>query len=315
MTHTDFGTRDGFIWIDGTLVPWEKAECHILSHSLHMSGAVFEGMRAYNSHVFLGQAHLERLGKSAELVGYNLPWTVTELTRAIEAVIWANGLDDCYIRPVAWRGSQSVSVAAPNAHIHVAIAAWDWPTPARLGTATTGIRLVLADWRRPAPNTAPTASKCSGMYMIGTLARHMAQNGSFDDALMLDSYDNIAETTATNIVLIKDNRLISPLPICFLDSITKHHVFALAQDMKLTSSQQTVTLDMLADADEVFVVGTSVEILPVIELATRNHVYHWPVGALTKRLIAAFAKSVRVNTNRNTLPAGHNNAKVTAPSP
>lgn len=295
MTNTDFGTRDGFIWIDGTLVPWEKAECHILSHSLHMAGAVFEGMRAYDKHIFLGTHHLERLGKSAELVGYNIPWTTTELTRATEAVIWANGLNDCYIRPVAWRGSQSVSVAATTAHIHVAIAAWDWPTPATQGMAHNGIRLVLADWRRPAPDTAPTASKCSGMYMIGTLARHTAQQGGYDDALMLDSHDNIAETTATNIVLIKDNRLVSPLPTCFLDSITKHHVFALAQDMKLTSNQQTVTLDMLADADEVFVVGTAVEILPVTELATRNHVFRWPVGALTKRLMAAFARSIRAD--------------------
>ena len=142
-----FDDRDGLIWFDGALMPWAEARIHVLTHAFHMGGAVFEGIRAYDGQVFLGGAHFQRFTHSAELLGYTIPRSVVELTKATEAVLWANELKDAYIRPLAWRGSESVSVSARGASIHVAIAAWDWPTPAALGEGGHGIRLALADLR------------------------------------------------------------------------------------------------------------------------------------------------------------------------
>ena len=253
-----FDDRDGLIWFDGALMPWAEARIHVLTHAFHMGGAVFEGIRAYDGQVFLGGAHFQRFTHSAELLGYTIPRSVVELTKATEAVLWANELKDAYIRPLAWRGSESVSVSARGASIHVAIAAWDWPTPAALGEGGHGIRLALADLRRPRADTAPTASKCSGLYMIGTLARNAANDEGYDDALLLDIDGNIAETTATNIILIEGKRLVSPIADCFLDSITKRHVFALAIKRGLEVVERKVSLPELCAADEVFVAGTSI---------------------------------------------------------
>lgn len=284
--------RDGLIWLDGELLPWREARLHVLSHALHMGGAVFEGMRAYGRRVFLGDAHWARLERSAALLGYRLPWSQDELSQAVEAVLWANQLSDAYIRPLAWRGADSVSIAAPNARIHVAIAAWDWPTAASRGRAETGIRLQLADWRRPLPDTAPTASKCSGLYMIGTLARHAATAAGCDDALLLDSNGLVAETTATNVLLVSDGVLVTPLPTCFLDGITKRHLMVLAGQRGLRVEERAVTLEELRAATEVLTAGTSVELQPVVALVEDEGITEWPVGPVTRRLIADFQASV-----------------------
>ncbi|PAM73799.1 branched-chain amino acid aminotransferase [Stenotrophomonas maltophilia] len=284
--------RDGLIWLDGELLPWREARLHVLTHALHMGGAVFEGMRAYGGHVFLNAPHLERFQQSAALLDYHLPWSQGELTQAIEAVLWANQLDDAYIRPVAWRGAESVSIASPRARIHVAIAAWDWPTAASQGRAEEGIRLQLASWRRPRPDTAPTAAKCSGLYMIGTLARHAAAAAGCDDALLLDSEGRVAETTATNLLMVHDGVLVTPLPTCFLDGITKRHVMGLARQRGLRVEERTVTLDELRAASEVFTAGTSVELQPVVALVEDAATTEWPVGPVTRQLIQDFRASV-----------------------
>ncbi|MEH6721502.1 MAG: branched-chain-amino-acid transaminase [Aurantimonas endophytica] len=288
-----FDDRDGLIWFDGALVPWAEARLHVLTHALHMGGAVFEGIRAYDGQVFLGDAHFQRFTHSAELLGYTIPRSVVELTKATEAVLWANELKDAYIRPLAWRGSESVSVSARRASIHVAIAAWEWPTPAALGKGGNGIKLALAAWRRPRADTAPTASKCSGLYMIGTLARHAANDEGYDDALLLDIDGNIAETTATNIMLVEGKRLVSPVADCFLDSITKRHVFALAIKRGLEVVERKVSLPELCAADEVFVAGTSIEIQPVVQLDGPTVAAQWDVGLLTRDLIGDFQASIR----------------------
>lgn len=284
--------REGLIWLDGELLPWREARLHVLTHALHMGGAVFEGMRAYGGHVFLDTPHLQRLERSAKLLDYRLPWSQGELRQAIEAVLWANQLEDAYIRPIAWRGADSVSIAAPRARVHVAIAAWDWPTAAAQGRAEVGIRLHLAKWRRPRPDTAPTAAKCSGLYMIGTLARHSASAAGCDDALLLDSDGLLAETTATNLLLIRDEVLVTPLPTCFLDGITKRHVMDLARQRGLQVEERTVTLDELRRASEVFTAGTSVELQPVVALVEESASTEWPVGSITRQLIGDFQASV-----------------------
>lgn len=289
--------RDGLIWLNGELLPWREARLHVLSHALHMGGAVFEGMRAYGRRVFLGDAHLERLERSAALLDYRLPWSHRELSQAIDAVLWANQLTDAYIRPIAWRGADSVSIAAPQARVHVAIAAWDWPTAASQGRAEAGIRLQLAHWRRPPPNTAPTASKCSGLYMIGTLARHAAMAAGCDDALLLDSDGLVAETTATNLLLVSDGVLVTPLPTCFLDGITKRYLLGLARQRGLPVEERAVTLEELRAATEVLTAGTSVELQPVVALVEDKTKTEWPVGPVTQQLIADFHATVTGATN------------------
>lgn len=283
------------VWFDGTLLPSGEATLHVLTHSLHNGGAVFEGIRAYDGRLFLGKEHFRRLQRSAELLGYTLPWLVDDLQAAAEAVLWAGGLKDAYVRPIAWRGSESVTVSAQGCRIHTAIAAWDWPLETALGDGTGGLRLVLSDWRRPAPDTAPTASKCSGLYMTGTLSRATAARSGHDDALMLDMAGNVAETTVTNIVLVRDGRLLSPLPTCFLDSLTKRHVFDLARGLGLSVHEGTVSLDDLDAADEVFVTGTSVELRPVVSLDRPGKHSAWPVGRITTALREAFRASTRAH--------------------
>ncbi|APX25429.1 MAG: branched-chain amino acid aminotransferase [Rhodobacteraceae bacterium] len=283
------------VWFDGTLLPSSEATLHVLTHSLHNGGAVFEGIRAYDGRLFLGKEHFRRLQRSAELLGYTLPWLVDDLQAAAEAVLWAGGLKDAYVRPIAWRGSESVTVSAQGCRIHTAIAAWDWPVETALGDGTGGLRLVLSDWRRPAPDTAPTASKCSGLYMTGTLSRAAAARSGHDDALMLDMAGHVAETTVTNIVLVRNGRLLSPLPTCFLDSLTKRHVFDLARGLGLSVHEGTVSLDDLDAADEVFVTGTSVELRPVVSLDRPGKHSTWPVGRITKALREAFRASTRAH--------------------
>ncbi|MDO5619860.1 MAG: aminotransferase class IV [Paracoccus sp. (in: a-proteobacteria)] len=283
------------VWFDGTLLPSGEATLHVLTHSLHNGGAVFEGIRAYDGRLFLGKEHFRRLQRSAELLGYTLPWLVDDLQAAAEAVLWAGGLKDAYVRPIAWRGSESVTVSAHGCRIHTAIAAWDWPVETALGDGTGGLRLVLSDWRRPAPDTAPTASKCSGLYMTGTLSRAAAARSGHDDALMLDMAGHVAETTVTNIVLVRNGRLLSPLPTCFLDSLTKRHVFDLARGLGLSVHEGTVSLDDLDAADEVFVTGTSVELRPVVSLDRPGKHSTWPVGRITTALREAFRASTRAH--------------------
>ncbi|BBU55910.1 branched-chain amino acid aminotransferase [Mameliella alba] len=283
------------VWFDGTLLPSGEATLHVLTHSLHNGGAVFEGIRAYDGRLFLGKEHFQRLQRSAELLGYTLPWLVDDLQAAAEAVLWAGGLKDAYVRPIAWRGSESVTVSAHGCRIHTAIAAWDWPVETALGDGTGGLRLVLSDWRRPAPDTAPTASKCSGLYMTGTLSRAAAARSGHDDALMLDMAGHVAETTVTNIVLVRNGRLLSPLPTCFLDSLTKRHVFDLARGLGLSVHEGTVSLDDLDAADEVFVTGTSVELRPVVSLDRPGKHSTWPVGPITTALREAFRALTRAH--------------------
>lgn len=283
------------VWFDGTLLPSGEATLHVLTHSLHNGGAVFEGIRAYDGRLFLGKEHFRRLQRSAELLGYTLPWLVDDLQAAAEAVLWAGGLKDAYVRPISWRGSESVTVSAQGCRIHTAIAAWDWPVETALGDGTGGLRLVLSDWRRPAPDTAPTAPKCSGLYMTGTLSRAAAARSGHDDALMLDMAGHVAETTVTNIVLVRDGRLLSPLPTCFLDSLTKRHVFDLARGLGLSVHEGTVSLDDLDAADEVFVTGTSVELRPVVSLDRPGKHSAWPVGRITTALREAFRASTRAH--------------------
>ncbi len=289
MAILPFDDRDGTIWYDGALVPWRDARLHVLSHGLHYASCVFEGERVYNGAIFKLTEHSERLAKSAEVLGFDLPYTVAEIDAACNAVVAAQGIVDGYVRPVAWRGSEMMAVSAQQTTIHVAIAAWQWPSYFDPAARLKGIRLTLSKWRRPAPDTAPTAAKAAGLYMICTLSKHAAEAAGYHDALMLDYRGLIAEATGANIFLVQDGRLHTPAPDCFLDGITRRTVIALARARGIEVVERQIALDELARTQEVFLTGTAAEITPVGEIDR----HRFTVGEITRTLIEAYDALVR----------------------
>ncbi len=289
MTLIPFNDRDGTIWLDGVMVPWREAKLHVLSHGLHYASGVFEGERAYSGHVFKLREHTERLIASAAILGFTIPYRADTIDAACRAVLAANGLSDGYVRPIAWRGSEQLSVSAPNSRIHLAIAAWAWPN--LFGEdRMAGVRLDMAPWRRPHPSTAPTASKAAGLYMIGTLSRHVAEAAGYDDALMLDWRGQVSEATGANVFLVIDGALHTPVPDCFLDGITRRTVMALARRHGMTVLERPIPEADLARATEVFLAGTAAEVTPVREIAGRAYT----PGRMTETLVRAYEALVHL---------------------
>jgi len=289
MSVLPFDDRDGVIWFDGKLVPWREAKVHVLTHGLHYASCVFEGERAYNGVIFKMTEHHERLRKSAEILGFELPYPVAAVDAAALEVLAANKIIDGYVRPVAWRGSEMMGVSAQQSRIHVAIAAWDWPAYFAPELRAKGIRMIFAPWRRPAPETAPTQSKAAGLYMICTLSKHAAEAKGCQDALMLDHRGRIAEATGANVFLVQDGKIHTPTPDCFLNGITRRTVMALARDLGLEVIERAIMPDELGKTSEVFLTGTAAEVTPVGEIDT----YKFTVGKITTDLMTAYGKLVR----------------------
>ncbi len=289
MTLIPFDDRDGQIWFDGVMTPWRDAKLHALSHGLHYGSGVFEGERAYAGNIFQLRTHTERFFNSARILGFDIPYTVGEIEAACMQVVAANGLADAYIRPIAWRGSEQLAVSAQMTKIHVAIATWAWPSMYG-ADRMKGVRLDMATWKRPHPETAPTASKATGMYMIGTLSKHAAEAKGFNDALMLDWRGHVAEATGANVFFVFDGELHTPTPDCFLDGITRRAVMRLAARNQIKVVERTVMPEELARANEVFLVGTAAEVSPVREIAGQTYT----PGAITETLLNDFEKLVRM---------------------
>jgi branched-chain amino acid aminotransferase len=289
MAIIPFDDRDGFIWWDGKLIPWRDAKLHVLSHGLHYASAVFEGERAYSGHIFKLQEHTDRLINSGRLLGFEIPYTADEINEACKAVLTANGQTDAYVRPLAWRGSEQLAVSAQQTKIHLMVACWSWPN--LFGAdRLKGVRLGLADWRRPHPKTAPTASKAAGLYMIGTLAKHAAEAQGFNDALMLTWDGYVGEATGANIFFVIDGKLHTPTPDCFLDGITRRAVIALAQARDLEVIERHIPFEDIAKAEEVFVTGTAAEVTPIRQIGEQ----HFPVGKITEMLFNDYEALVRM---------------------
>lgn len=288
MTLIPFDDRDGMIWMDGAMVPWRDAKLHVLSHGLHYASSVFEGERAYGGTVFHLHQHSERLIASGNILGFKISYTADQLDAACREVIAANGLTDAYVRPVAWRGSEQMSVSAQSSTIHVAIACWAWPN--LFGAdRMKGVRLGMATWKRPHPQTAPTASKAAGLYMIGTMARHAAEAEGFDDALMLDWRDQVSEATGANIFFNFGGELHTPIPDCFLDGITRRTVIGLAQKHQIPVVERVILPDEMASATEVFLTGTAAEVTPVRQIGMT----HYNPGPMTELLVREYDALVR----------------------
>jgi branched-chain amino acid aminotransferase len=289
MSVLPFDLRDGFIWMDGALVPWQDAKLHVLSHGLHYASCCFEGERAYGGVIFKSREHSERFHKSAHLLDFQLPYTVEELDAAKALVVAKNGFENCYVRPVAWRGSEMMAVAAQNATIHVAIAAWDWPSMFDIETKMKGIRLDIAEYRRPDPLTAPCHSKAAGLYMICTISKHRAERRGYADAMMLDWQGRVAECTGANILFTKDGVIHTPIADCFLNGITRQTVIGLARAKGIEVVERRILPEELASFDECFLCGTGAEVTPVSEIGP----YTFAPGAISRILIEEYSKAVQ----------------------
>jgi branched-chain amino acid aminotransferase len=275
-----FDDRDGWIWLDGKLVPWRDAQVHVLTHALHYASSVFEGQRAYGGTIFKLNEHSERLRRSAELLGFEIPYSAEQLNDASDEVVKANGLTDAYVRPVAWRGSEQMGVTARGTQCHVAIAAWDWGKYFDPAIAAKGLRLDIAPWRRPAPYTAPVHSKAAGLYMICTLSRQHAEARGYDDAIMFDWRGQVAEATGANAFFVKDGALHTPTPDCFLDGITRRTVMDLARRRGIEVVERTIWPEEIEGFQQMFITGSAAEVTFIQSAGPWN----FEVGDLSRQL-------------------------------
>ena len=285
----NFDDQDGQIWYDGALRPWRSANLHVLTHGLHYGSCVFEGERVYNNRVFKLREHTERLLRSANHLGFEIPWTLQEVADFTIQTVKAQGYSDAYVRPVAWRGSEMMGVSAQDSKIHLAIAVWEWPSYFSPEARMKGIKLDWSKWKRPSPESAPVHAKAAGLYMICTLSKHEAEAKGYDDALMLDWRGQVAETTGANIFLVMDGALHTPKPDCFLDGITRRSVIELAKTRGYQIIERSIMPEELAKADEIFVTGTAAEVTPVGCIGNQE----FTVGPVTIELLEDYDRLVR----------------------
>ncbi len=289
MALIPFDDRDGTIWFDGELAPWRDANIHVLSHALHYASAVFEGQRAYNGTIFKLAEHTERLFNSARILDFEIPYTEEIINKACNDVMSANSLIDGYCRPIAWRGPEMMGVSAQETKVHVAIAGWEWPSYFSPELRDKGIRLDMSDWRRPAPDSAPTTSKAAGLYMICTLSKHAAERKGYEDAMMLDYRGQIAEATGANVFFVKDGQLHTPTPDCFLDGITRRTAIDLAKKRQIDVIERAIMPEELEGFEQCFLTGTAAEVTAVGEIGP----YNFEVGEITRTLRDDYEKLVR----------------------
>ena len=264
-----YDDRDGYIWMDGEFVPWRGTKVHVLTHALHYASSVFEGERAYGGKIFRSLDHSKRLHNSAEIMGFEIPFSVEQVEQAKTEALAKSGLESAYVRAVAWRGSEMMGVSAQNNTIHLAVAVWHWGD--YFADKMKGIRLTHAKWRRPAPETAPCHAKAAGLYMICTLSKHAAERDGYADALMLDYRGQIAEATGANIFFVRDGALHTPTPDCFLNGLTRQTAIKLAKERGIEGIERAIFPDELSTFSECFITGSAAEITPVAEIG--EHVF------------------------------------------
>ncbi|MEQ8585191.1 MAG: branched-chain amino acid aminotransferase [Thalassobaculaceae bacterium] len=290
MSLIPFDDRDGSIWVDGQLVPWREASVHVLTHGLHYASSVFEGERVYAGNIFKSEEHTARLLKSAATLDFEIPFSAADIEAAKREVLDSMGIVDGYIRPVAWRGSEMMGVSAQQNTIHLAVAAWEWPSYFDPEAKMKGIRLDLSSWRRPAPDTAPVHAKAAGLYMICTLSKHKAEKEGFHDAMMLDYRGYVAEATGANVFFVmKDGRVHTPTPDCFLDGITRRTVIGLLKARGVEVVERHIKPEEMADAEECFLTGTAAEVTPVGVVGE----YTFTPGELTRNMVEDYDALVR----------------------
>jgi branched-chain amino acid aminotransferase len=283
-----FDQLPGVIWYDGKLVPSPDAKLHVLSHGLHYASCVFEGERAYGGEIFKSTQHSERLKRSAQILDFEIPYSVAEIDAAKRLVLEKNGQKDAYLRPVAWRGSEMMGVAAQHNAIHLAIATWEWPSYFDPAQRLQGIKLDLAEYRRPDPATAPALAKAAGLYMICTISKHRAERKGYADAMMLDWQGRVAECTGANIFFVKDGKLHTPTADCFLSGITRQTVIELAKRRGIEVIERRIMPEELTAFPECFITGSAAEVTPVSEIAQ----WRFTPAAITQQLMDDYTAEV-----------------------
>ncbi|MBA3518099.1 MAG: branched-chain amino acid aminotransferase [Rhizobiales bacterium] len=289
MAGVPFDRMTGKIWINGAFVDWAEANIHVLTHGLHYASCVFEGERAYGGEIFHLTAHTQRLHDSARILDFTVPYTVDEIDAVCRELLVLNGFRDAYVRPLAWRGSEMMGVSAQSNRINVAVAAWEWPFYFSPEQRLKGIRLDMAEWRRPDPRTAPTKSKAAGLYMICTLSKHAAERKGYADALMLDWRGQVAEATGANIFFVKDGAIHTPTPDCFLNGITRQTAMQLARARGIEVIERAIMPDEMAGFEQAFLTGTAAEVTPISEIGP----HRFQVGEITRTLMEDYMAAVR----------------------
>jgi branched-chain amino acid aminotransferase len=285
-----FEDRDGWLWLDGKMVPWKEARIHVLTHGLHFASCVFEGERMYSGRIYKLDEHTDRLFASAKALEITIPYTKDEINRACYEAADAQGAKDAYLRPVVFRGATTMpTVSAQKAGVRVAIAAWPWGSYFDPKEKLKGIRLDISEWKRPAPDTIPCKAKAAGLYMICTLSKHAAEAKGYADAMMFDHRGLVAEATGANIFFIKDGQIHTPSPDCFLDGITRRSVIQLARARQIPVVERAITRDELGGFEECFLTGTAAEVTPVSEIGP----YRFRPGEISETLMNDYADEVR----------------------
>ena len=274
--------------MNGEFIPWKDAKIHVLTHGLHYASAVFEGERAYGGRVFKLTEHNQRLHDSADIMGFKIPYTVAELDAATIELLKRQGFADAYVRPVAWRGSEMMGVSAQNNKINVAIAIWQWGSYFNPAEKLKGIKLDMAEYRRPDPRTAPSKAKAAGLYMICTISKHAAEAKGYADAMMLDYRGRVAEATGANIFFVKDGVIHTPDPDCFLNGITRQTVIELAKRRGIQVIERAIMPEELSEFTECFLTGSAAEVTPVSEIGP----YRFTPSTICETLMNDYMKEV-----------------------
>lgn len=290
MSAENYADRDGWIWMNGEMVPWRDANVHVLTHGLHYASSVFEGLRSYGGKIFKLTEHSDRLHYSADVMGFKIPYTTAEIDQACLDVCKANDIVDGYLRPVAWRGSEMMGVSAQNNRINLAIAAWPWPSYFSPEARAKGIAVQTSPWRRPAPECAPVFAKAAGLYMICTLSKHEAERNGYNDALMLDYRGQVAELTGANLFMTfaGDKALHTPKPDCFLNGITRQTVIDLAKARGIEVIERAIMPDELKNVEQIFATGSAAEVTPIGKIDDMTYT----VGDLTHQLMDDYERAV-----------------------
>ncbi|MEZ5767685.1 MAG: branched-chain amino acid aminotransferase [Paracoccaceae bacterium] len=284
-----YDDRDGKIWLDGELVEWRAANVHILTHAMHYASSVFEGERAYEGKIFLSRKHSERLLRSGDLLDMTIPWTVDQIEAAKKAVLEANGLTNAYVRAIAFRGAgPDMGVSSARNPVRMAVAAWEWGN--YYGDAKMkGAKLDISKWKRPSPETIPTAAKAAGLYMICTMSKHAAEAKGCSDAIFFDYRGYVAEATGANVFFVKDGEVHTPLPDAILNGLTRQTVIGMLKDRGITVHERHIMPEEMEGFEQCWLTGSAAEVTPVGSIGD----YTFEVGALTREIAEAYEKLVR----------------------
>ena len=295
MEIIPFDKRIGFIWYNGEFVEWQNATTHVLNHGLHYGSCVFEGLRVYGEKIYKLEKHTDRLFFSAQRMGIYVPYSKDEINRAHEETIKKMNIKYGYVRPVIWRGSEMMAISAQKNKINVAVATWEWPSYFTKEDRLKGISLQTAVWKRPPPDCIPTDTKAAGLYMICTLSKHEAEKNGYTDALMLDYKGRVSESTGSNIFLVINGEIHTPVPDCFLNGITRQAVIEIAKNEGINVIERDIYPDEISKAEEIFLTGSAVEVTPVGKIDNQN----FKVGNITTKISSLYMKEVDPNYEDN----------------